>query len=109
MLSDNDLEKPQRFLPGLQQHLRLSHRACVSAGGMLIGLAFGVAVRWLLRWMRQRDAGRDQQICLTLAVAYLSFYVANSPAEVSGMIFQAPRRPRAQMCNQCHPVVQQLG
>ena len=54
------------------------------AGGMLIGFGFGVAVRWLLRWMRQRDAGRDQQICLTLAVAYLSFYVANSPAEVSG-------------------------
>ena len=51
---------------------------------MLIGLAFGVAVRWLLGWMRQRGAGRDQQICLTLAVAYLSFYVANSPADVSG-------------------------
>jgi len=56
----------------------------MSAGGMLIGLAFGVTVRWLLSWMRQRDAGRDQQICLTLAVAYLSFYVANSPANVSG-------------------------
>lgn len=51
---------------------------------MLIGLAFGLAVRWLLGWMRSRDAGRDQQICLTLAVAYLSFYVANSPANVSG-------------------------
>jgi len=54
---------------------------------MLIGLAFGVTVRWLLSWMRQRDAGRDQQICLTLAVAYLSFYVANSPANVSGQPF----------------------
>ncbi|DBA74298.1 TPA: Son of sevenless 1, variant 2 [Trebouxia sp. C0004] len=58
----------------------------LSVGGMLIGLAFGVTVRWLLSWMRQRDAGRDQQICLTLAVAYLSFYVANSPANVSGVI-----------------------
>ena len=54
---------------------------------MLIGLAFGVTVRWLLSWMRQRGAGRDQQICLTLAVAYLSFYVANSPANVSGQPF----------------------
>lgn len=51
---------------------------------MLIGLAFGVAVKWLLKWMRRRDAGRDKQICLTLAAAYLSFYVANSPAGVSG-------------------------
>ncbi|KAL0021928.1 hypothetical protein WJX79_007439 [Trebouxia sp. C0005] len=58
----------------------------LSVGGMLIGLAFGVTVRWLLSWMRQRDAGRDQQICLTLAVAHLSFYVANSPANVSGVI-----------------------
>ena len=54
------------------------------AGGMLIGLAFGVGVKWLLKWMRRRDAGRDKQICLTLAAAYLSFYVANSPAAVSG-------------------------
>ena len=51
---------------------------------MLIGLAFGVGVKWLLKWMRRRDAGRDKQICLTLAAAYLSFYVANSPAGVSG-------------------------
>ena len=41
-------------------------------------------MRWVLGFMRQRDAGRDQQICVTLAAAYLSFYVANSPAEVSG-------------------------
>ncbi len=63
---------------------------------MLIGLAFGVAVRWLLSWMRQRDAGRDQQICLTLAVAYLSFYVANNPANVSGLhiIACSPYGPR---------------
>ena len=54
---------------------------------MLIGFAFGVAVKWLLKWMRRRDAGRDQQICLTLAAAYLSFYIANSPAAVSGDAF----------------------
>lgn len=43
-------------------------------------------MRWMLRFLRQRDAGRDQQICVTLAAAYLSFYVANSPAQVSGQL-----------------------
>ena len=73
---------------GIQWNSKLACAVILSggAGGVLIGLAFGVAVRWLLRFLRRRDAGRDQQICLTLAAAYLSFYIANSPAQVSGKI-----------------------
>ena len=72
-------------MPGEQQVQNRFLNCCSPlAGGMLIGLAFGVGVKWLLKWMRRKDAGRDQQICLTLAAAYLCFYIANSPAAVSG-------------------------
>lgn len=54
------------------------------SGGLGIGLAFGITCRYILRFMRYMNATIDQQVSLTLAFAYLSYYVANSPARVSG-------------------------
>ncbi len=57
---------------------------CRCAGGALIGLAFGIAMRYVLRWMRHLGAGIEQQVAMTFACGYLSYYTANAPAEVSG-------------------------
>lgn len=56
------------------------------AGGGLIGLAFGIATRYTLRILQRFGASFEQQIALTFACGYLSFYVANAPASKSGMI-----------------------
>ena len=53
-------------------------------GGGLIGFGFGIATRFILRFLQRFGATAEQQIALTLACGYLSFYTANSPAEVSG-------------------------
>ena len=53
-------------------------------GGAAIGLAFGIAMRYVLRWMRHGGAGIEQQVALTFAVGYLSYYTANAPANFSG-------------------------
>lgn len=58
---------------------------CSYTGGGLIGLAFGVAMRYVLRWMRHLGAGLEQQVAMTFAVGYLSYYTANAPAGVSGL------------------------
>lgn len=57
---------------------------CPHAGGFLIGMAFGIGTRYVLRWMRHLGAGIEQQVALTFALGYLSFYTANGPAGVSG-------------------------
>ena len=54
------------------------------AGGAAIGLGFGIAMRYILRWMRHGGAGIEQQVALTFAVGYLSYYTANGPANFSG-------------------------
>ena len=53
-------------------------------GGFLIGMAFGIGTRYALRFMRHLGAGIEQQVALTFALGYLSFYTANGPAGVSG-------------------------
>ena len=53
-------------------------------GGFLIGMAFGIGTRYVLRFMRHLGAGIEQQVALTFALGYLSFYTANGPAGVSG-------------------------
>ena len=70
-------------------HQLLTRRAAPAAGGFLIGIAFGIGTRYVLRWMRHLGAGIEQQVALTFALGYLSFYTANGPAAVSG----APRAP----------------
>jgi hypothetical protein len=68
---------------------QLTRRAALAAGGLLIGIAFGIGTRYVLRWMRHLGAGIEQQVALTFALGYLSFYTANGPAAVSG----APPNP----------------
>ena len=41
-------------------------------------------MRYVLRWMRHLGAGLEQQVAMTFAVGYLSYYTASAPAGVSG-------------------------
>lgn len=59
------------------------------AGGLLIGLAFGLLTRLSLKIMHSKGHKAPEQLALTLAMAYLAFYIANSPCE-----HLAPRQPR---------------
>lgn len=54
--------------------------------GFLLGYAFGFLTRVLLRLMRQVGAGRDQEVALTLAMAYLCYWVTGSPCKGSGVV-----------------------
>ena len=53
-------------------------------------MAFGIGTRYVLRWMRHLGAGIEQQVALTFALGYLSFYTANGPAGVSGGALGCP-------------------
>ena len=53
-------------------------------------------MRYVLRWMRHGGAGIEQQVALTFAVGYLSYYTANAPANVSGL--QPAMQKLAQLC-----------
>ena len=86
---------PCSGVSGWRAHTRHSQKACcrgymwsllcsAGAGGLGIGLAFGIACRYVLRFMRYMGASIEQQISLTVALAYLSYYTANAPAHVSG-------------------------
>ena len=55
-------------------------RGC--AGGLLIGLAFGLLTRLSLKIMHSKGHKAPEQLALTLAMAYLCFYIANSPCEL---------------------------
>lgn len=57
----------------------------LALGGLLFGVAFGVLAHALLKFMRRHRAGIDQQVALTLAGGYLSFYTANS-FHLSGVV-----------------------
>lgn len=50
--------------------------------GVGIGLAFGLATGWVLRFVRWRGVPAYVEALLTLTIAYLAFYTAQSPAEV---------------------------
>lgn len=56
------------------------------AVGAIFGYAFGAATRLLLRLMRRFGAGRDQEVALTLAMAYLAYWVTASPGRGSGVV-----------------------
>lgn len=51
-----------------------------------VGFAIGLAMSWLtfhfLHWLRWRGAKPYVENSVIIAVAYLSFYVANDPAKV---------------------------
>lgn len=76
-------------------------RSGADSGGLGIGLAFGIACRYALRFMRYMGATIDQQVSLTLALAYLSYYTANAPAHVSGtaVFLRHPARQFQRACS----------
>ena len=51
------------------------------AGGAAIGIAFALATRLVLKWMHRRGHKAPEQMALTVAMAYMTFYVANGPCE----------------------------
>ena len=59
--------------------LRAEYCERAAPGGAAIGLAFGVATRLVLKWMHRRGHKAPEQLALTVAVPFLSFYVANGP------------------------------
>lgn len=59
-----------------------------TAGGFAIGFALGFITKWLLRLLRSRGAKAPEEMALTVAMAYLAFYLANAP----GMPSQSTKR-----------------
>lgn len=51
------------------------------SGGIVLGLLFGGATRLVLKLMHRRGHKAPEQLALIVAMAYLSFYVANGPCE----------------------------
>lgn len=58
----------------------------LAAIGVGIGWAMSLATGYLLRWLRWRGARPKAEIVVIIAVAYLAFYVAQGPAQGSGVI-----------------------
>ena len=58
--------------------------SAASAGGFAIGYALGFVTKWLLSLLRSRGAKAPEEMALTVAMAYLAFYLANAP----GTFFQ---------------------
>ncbi|KAL6775937.1 hypothetical protein ACKKBG_A19155 [Auxenochlorella protothecoides x Auxenochlorella symbiontica] len=54
--------------------------------GLAIGLAFGYFTGWLMRLLRWRGIPVPLDATVILAIAYLSFYVGQGPAQSSGVI-----------------------
>lgn len=57
-----------------------------SAVGFIMGLVFGTMTRLLLRFMRYLGAGHDQEVALTLGMAYLAYWVTAIPCKGSGRL-----------------------
>ncbi|EIE21844.1 hypothetical protein COCSUDRAFT_56295 [Coccomyxa subellipsoidea C-169] len=70
-----------------EQMLEIASSICwLAFGGVVLGLAFGVLTRLVLRLMHRRGHKAPEQLALIVGMAYLSFYVANGPCGVSGVI-----------------------
>ena len=55
--------------------------SCVSAGGAVVGYVGGVVMRMCMRYMRLHGSTPDRELNLSLAGAYLTFYIANAPCQ----------------------------
>ena len=70
------------------------------AGGLVIGLAFGMVTRQNLKLVKRGGHNLPEQLALSLATAYLSFYVSemgelsDSIVSVIGTICKCRVRPR---------------
>jgi hypothetical protein len=51
-----------------------------------MGMVFGILTRLFLRFMRYMGAGHDQEVALTLGMAYLAYWVTAIPCKGSGML-----------------------
>ncbi|GAB4814387.1 hypothetical protein N2152v2_001433 [Parachlorella kessleri] len=60
--------------------------ARLALGGLLVGLTLGYLTLRLLRMLRWHGASTAQEAAAILAMSYLTFYAANSPLRVSGVI-----------------------
>ncbi|KAK9835845.1 hypothetical protein WJX74_009233 [Apatococcus lobatus] len=59
----------------------------MAAGGLAIGIAFGLVTVQLLKALKWRGLAQPpQELSLSVAMAYLCFYAANGPGKVSGPI-----------------------
>ncbi|KAK9831565.1 hypothetical protein WJX74_000240 [Apatococcus lobatus] len=58
----------------------------LAVGGAIIGYIGGVAMRFAMRFMRRHGSSPDRELALSLAGAYLTFYIANAPLGASGVI-----------------------
>ncbi|KAI8472713.1 MAG: Sodium/hydrogen exchanger family-domain-containing protein [Monoraphidium minutum] len=54
--------------------------------GFVMGWFFGWLTRMMLRVMRRFGAGNDQEVALTLAMAYLAYWITASPCKGSGVV-----------------------
>ena len=54
-------------------------RMIVSAGGFVIGIVFGWLTRQILKIIKRSGHKAPEQLSLSVAMAYLTFYIANGP------------------------------
>lgn len=64
-------------------------------GGFGIGIAFGWLTKWLLTLLRSQGAKAPQEMALTVAMAYLVFYLANAPGHTTALPHYACQFPVA--------------
>lgn len=67
-----------------------AHITRLTSIGLAIGLAFGYFTGWLMRLLRWRGIPVPLDATVILAIAYLSFYVGQGPAQVGCMLMMAP-------------------
>jgi hypothetical protein len=51
-----------------------------------MGMVFGILTRLFLRFMRYMGAGHDQEVALTLGMAYLAYWITAIPCKGSGEV-----------------------
>lgn len=54
------------------------------AVGFVMGMVFGILTRLFLRFMRYLGASHDQEVALTLGMAYLAYWITGQPCKGSG-------------------------
>ena len=57
-----------------------------AAGGFIIGIGLGFITKWLLSLLRSRGAKPPEEMALTVAMAYLAFYLANAPGNLTPLL-----------------------
>ncbi|KAK9866895.1 hypothetical protein WJX84_006646 [Apatococcus fuscideae] len=58
----------------------------LAVGGAVVGYIGGIVMRVCMRFMRLHGSSPDRELALSLAGAYLTFYIANAPLGASGVI-----------------------